>query len=302
MGRDGLPALRPRRCRTSLRSGRPRPRFGTRPPLRDRAVPPLRAHLYQSTPHARDHRSLLPQRLSSPRPARPARDPTSLPILEPIVGPPLSRSAVDGSPGAARAGCSTSDAAAAAICAAWRNWAGSVSGLDVSPLVAQSIRDELGLEIHLGTLPHPDLSPGSFDVVTMWQSLEHVHEPLAVLRRLTSCSALAEESWSRCRITKVSPRNGSASTGSVSICRAISPTSRAGHSSRCCGPRAFASRRFAASCTTTGSRPAPAPSQARAAGPCLRLLTHKRLARIAAWANYALGQPDSLVAVAERPA
>ncbi|HYH64660.1 MAG TPA: class I SAM-dependent methyltransferase, partial [Urbifossiella sp.] len=29
---------------------------------------------------------------------------------------------------------------------------------------------------------HPDLPPCSFDVVTMWHSLEHVHRPLAVLR------------------------------------------------------------------------------------------------------------------------
>lgn len=32
-----------------------------------------------------------------------------------------------------------------------------------------------------GTLPHPDLVPASFDVITMWQSLEHVHDPLALL-------------------------------------------------------------------------------------------------------------------------
>ena len=47
--------------------------------------------------------------------------------------------------------------------------------------------------------------------------------------RLTSCSVPAEESWSRCRITKVTPRGGSANTGSVSICRAISPHFTRGH-------------------------------------------------------------------------
>src|SRR5436305_600698 len=33
----------------------------------------------------------------------------------------------------------------------------------------------------VGTLPHSDLASGSFDVITMWQSLEHVHHPLPVL-------------------------------------------------------------------------------------------------------------------------
>src|SRR5262249_14158800 len=31
-------------------------------------------------------------------------------------------------------------------------------------------------------LPHHELEPESFDVITMWHSLEHVHEPAAVLR------------------------------------------------------------------------------------------------------------------------
>jgi SAM-dependent methyltransferase len=61
-----------------------------------------------------------------------------------------------------------------------RSW--QVTGLDVSPAAVQRIRDELGLDALLGTLPHPQLEPGSFDVITMWHSLEHVHSPLNVLR------------------------------------------------------------------------------------------------------------------------
>ena len=61
-----------------------------------------------------------------------------------------------------------------------RGW--TVTGLDNSVAVAQIVRDELGLNVHMGTLPYPELRPGSFDVITMWHSLEHVHEPLAVLR------------------------------------------------------------------------------------------------------------------------
>jgi 2-polyprenyl-3-methyl-5-hydroxy-6-metoxy-1,4-benzoquinol methylase len=57
-----------------------------------------------------------------------------------------------------------------------------VTGLDVSPAAVQRVRTELGLRALVGTLPHPELRPASFDVVTMWHSLEHVHEPLTVLR------------------------------------------------------------------------------------------------------------------------
>lgn len=57
-----------------------------------------------------------------------------------------------------------------------------VTGVDISPQAIHMVRRELGLPALLGSLPHEDLEPGSFDVITMWQSLEHVHEPLPVLR------------------------------------------------------------------------------------------------------------------------
>jgi 2-polyprenyl-3-methyl-5-hydroxy-6-metoxy-1,4-benzoquinol methylase len=61
-----------------------------------------------------------------------------------------------------------------------RGW--SVTGLDSSAAAVETIRNDLGLNCLHGTLPHPELQPCSFDVITMWHSLEHVHEPLAVLR------------------------------------------------------------------------------------------------------------------------
>ncbi len=57
-----------------------------------------------------------------------------------------------------------------------------VIGLDISTSAVQRVRNELGLRALVGTLPHPDLRPGSFDVVTMWHSLEHVHQPMDILR------------------------------------------------------------------------------------------------------------------------
>ena len=57
-----------------------------------------------------------------------------------------------------------------------------VTGLDAAVGAVRQIQEELGLKALVGSLPHPELPPGSFDVVTMWHSLEHVHRPLAILR------------------------------------------------------------------------------------------------------------------------
>jgi SAM-dependent methyltransferase len=60
-----------------------------------------------------------------------------------------------------------------------RGW--QVTGLDFSALAVHRIRSGLGLPALLGSLPHPELAPKSFDVITMWQSLEHVHDPQEVV-------------------------------------------------------------------------------------------------------------------------
>jgi SAM-dependent methyltransferase len=56
-----------------------------------------------------------------------------------------------------------------------------VTGVDVSLAAVERVRGVLGLPALLGSLPHPQLKPSSFDVLTMWHSLEHVHRPLEVL-------------------------------------------------------------------------------------------------------------------------
>jgi SAM-dependent methyltransferase len=61
-----------------------------------------------------------------------------------------------------------------------RGW--QVTGLDASLPGVQRIRKELGLEAHCGTLPNPDLESAGYDLITMWHSLEHVHQPFEVLR------------------------------------------------------------------------------------------------------------------------
>lgn len=58
----------------------------------------------------------------------------------------------------------------------------SVTGLDASPNAVRTVRHELNVPAFLGSLPHQDLEACSFDAITMWHALEHVHEPRAVLR------------------------------------------------------------------------------------------------------------------------
>ncbi|MBW3540432.1 MAG: class I SAM-dependent methyltransferase [Planctomycetes bacterium] len=62
-----------------------------------------------------------------------------------------------------------------------RRYGWNVEGLDLSPLVAGYVEGRTGIRIHAGTLPHPDVPPNSFDAVTMWNALEHVHHPREVV-------------------------------------------------------------------------------------------------------------------------
>jgi 2-polyprenyl-3-methyl-5-hydroxy-6-metoxy-1,4-benzoquinol methylase len=56
-----------------------------------------------------------------------------------------------------------------------------VVGLDFSQQAVNAVRAS-GLEAHQGTLPHPQIPPNSFDAIIMEHALEHVPDPLAVLR------------------------------------------------------------------------------------------------------------------------
>jgi SAM-dependent methyltransferase len=58
----------------------------------------------------------------------------------------------------------------------------NVTGLDMSEAVVDCLRSQHGLHALTGSLPHPALEEGSLDVITMWQALEHVPQPLEVLR------------------------------------------------------------------------------------------------------------------------
>jgi len=57
-----------------------------------------------------------------------------------------------------------------------------VVGLDAAVGAVNNVREELGLRAFEGSLPHPQLHPGTFEIVTLWHSIEHVHDPVAILR------------------------------------------------------------------------------------------------------------------------
>ncbi len=52
-----------------------------------------------------------------------------------------------------------------------------VTGMDFSAYAAAEVARRFGIPTLTGTLPHPAVGPGSFDVITMGAVLEHVHRP-----------------------------------------------------------------------------------------------------------------------------
>jgi 2-polyprenyl-3-methyl-5-hydroxy-6-metoxy-1,4-benzoquinol methylase len=177
-----------------------------------------------------------------------------------------------------------------------------VAGVDVSERVVEEIRDQYGCEVHSGSLPHPELSPSSFDVVTMWQSLEHVHRPLEVLRAafeilrpggkivvaVPNLDSLAAKWFGEYWFGFDLPRHLTHFTASTLSTMLKASGFRTGsvhglvhhHWLRSSAHRAV---------------------DAGAADLRCRLLTWKWAARVTAWTCYALGRADSLVAVGERP-
>ena len=71
-------------------------------------------------------------------------------------------------------GCSTG---AFMIAAKYRGF--EPEGLDISAEVARTAHEATGLPIHIGMLQDLQFPSGSFDVVTSWEVLEHVPDPIS---------------------------------------------------------------------------------------------------------------------------
>ncbi len=65
-----------------------------------------------------------------------------------------------------------------------RGW--KTIGVEPSPVTSRYGREALGLQILTGTLPEVDLAPSSFDLVTLWDVIEHLPDPLGVVQKITS--------------------------------------------------------------------------------------------------------------------
>ncbi len=59
-----------------------------------------------------------------------------------------------------------------------------VEGVEPNAEAACYGREHLGLTIHVGELTAVDLPPGTYDVITMWNVFEHLHDPMANLQAL----------------------------------------------------------------------------------------------------------------------
>jgi SAM-dependent methyltransferase len=178
-----------------------------------------------------------------------------------------------------------------------------VTGLDAAVGAVQHVREQHGLTALVGSLPHGDLRPGSFDVVTMWHSLEHVHNPSAILReayrllvpggKLIVATPNIESlpfrvfgrSWFGLdlprHLTHFCPRTLGAMLQAAGF--RTEPVRQLRHSDWLRSSAKLALRQG------TG-------------GAAARALAWKLPAKLAAWACYAVGQSDCMMCVAERPA
>jgi SAM-dependent methyltransferase len=57
-------------------------------------------------------------------------------------------------------------------------------GVELTAEAAHLARAQFGLHVHQGSIDHISLPPASFDVVTMWDVLEHVHNPTRTLQQV----------------------------------------------------------------------------------------------------------------------
>lgn len=62
----------------------------------------------------------------------------------------------------------------------WGDW--EPYGVELVPEVARQAREQYGLDVIAGTFQEAGYPQGFFDLVTMWDLLEHVHDPVSTLQ------------------------------------------------------------------------------------------------------------------------
>lgn len=62
-----------------------------------------------------------------------------------------------------------------------RGW--DAEGVEMSPGLAQKSAERYGAIVHCGTFEAVEIPPASFDVLTFWDIIEHVVDPVSVIRR-----------------------------------------------------------------------------------------------------------------------
>jgi 2-polyprenyl-3-methyl-5-hydroxy-6-metoxy-1,4-benzoquinol methylase len=63
-----------------------------------------------------------------------------------------------------------------------RGW--NAEGIEISAFASETAREKTGAAVHTGTLSNTMIDSASFDVVTMWDSLEHTLDPSAELQEV----------------------------------------------------------------------------------------------------------------------
>ncbi|HLY26164.1 MAG TPA: class I SAM-dependent methyltransferase [Aggregatilineales bacterium] len=76
-------------------------------------------------------------------------------------------------------GCATGE-----LLVTLRTMGAQVAGVEPNAAAVQVARDRHALDVQQGTLDEATFEPGQFDLVLMKYALEHVHSPLATLRRI----------------------------------------------------------------------------------------------------------------------
>ena len=136
-----------------------------------------------------------------------------------------------------------------------------VAGVEPSRWAAKRAEARVRGPVHVGVVEDAPLPEGAYDVVTMWDVIEHLPDPAShAARRALRAAARAASSRSRRWTSRRSSRASPGASG-PGTCRCTSSTSRAARSASCCAAAASRSSRSRA---TAGSCASPTPSRASA--------------------------------------